>query len=180
MQINNNVQYSRPAFGMALRIDKGAEKFLTEQTNETLRKLGELGKEFKNYKYWHLDVNDKGYEIVENKSFGRCYKGSVGFPASYQVPLANEVELGAYYSRYAQAGQPAKIRIRDLDQGEPQKIVDKFKKLDSLGRFAETVRMLEIESYKKAVNKAVADAIKTEKKELAQSLMSEFPREIQR
>ena len=59
MQVNNNP--STQNFGMALKITKGSEEFLKKQSAETLNKLGKIGEEMKDYKFWDLKLTKDGF-----------------------------------------------------------------------------------------------------------------------
>lgn len=73
MQINNNFnRFSSPQFGMALKLNKGAEKYLQKQGMETLEKLSKAGEDMADFKYWDLEVNENGLR-VKSKRFANGY-----------------------------------------------------------------------------------------------------------
>ena len=57
MQVNNNVQ--SPNFGMALRINKNAQKALKELPLETIEQLQKAGEELKNTEFYHVGIFEK-------------------------------------------------------------------------------------------------------------------------
>lgn len=66
MQLNNNVQ--SPNFGMALKINKGAQEALNKLPMETIEKLQKAGEELKDTKFYHVAVdNNLGAKITADK-----------------------------------------------------------------------------------------------------------------
>ena len=73
MQINNNFnRFSSPQFGMALKVNKGAQEYLKKQSMDTLEKLAQAGKDMADCKFWDLEVNEKGLR-VKSKRYANAY-----------------------------------------------------------------------------------------------------------
>ncbi|MGN0031035.1 MAG: hypothetical protein ACI37Q_03675 [Candidatus Gastranaerophilaceae bacterium] len=53
-----------PNFGMALRINKNAQKSLKELPMESLNELKIIGERLKDTKYYHIGISDKNGDIV--------------------------------------------------------------------------------------------------------------------
>lgn len=71
-------------FGMSLKIQPGAEKYLRKLSVEQLEKLKKLGEEFSNYKYVDLTYNNSGKFILNLKQGGNKYSNpSVNLDTSH-------------------------------------------------------------------------------------------------
>lgn len=74
MRVTNNFnRFPNQSFGMALKIKKGADKFLHEQSLDTLKRLASEGEKMKSFKFWDLEVDQNGLRVASEK-IGNAYR----------------------------------------------------------------------------------------------------------
>lgn len=177
MQINNNPQCPQPkstSFGMAVKITKEGADYLRRQSPKTLEKLSAIGEEMKDYKHWDLLVTDKSYVAKPREFLKSGYKDYITVDDSYISPHSRALNLNTVYSDFADKGTKATIVIDDLKEGEAAEIAQRIKAEDHLGRFAETIRLLEQKSAKEAAQKAYEEAEKAKISGMVDDLVSKF------
>ena len=82
-------------FGMALKIEKGAAKFLEKQSEVTLKNLFNAGNNMKSYKNWDLIVGSEGCKI-KAKNGVEVYKAPFTlYNPPYAMPADVSRDLGA-------------------------------------------------------------------------------------
>lgn len=177
MQINNT-QCPKPqstSFGMAVKITKEGANYLRKQGFQTLEKLSAIGEEMKDYKHWDLLVTDKGYVAKPKEFLKNGYNDYIMVNPNYTIyHNSPELHLKSKYSDFANKGENAVIVIRDLKEGEANEIAKRFKEEDSLGKFAEAIRLLEKQSAKEAAQKAYAEAQEAKHSSMVNDLVSKF------
>ena len=178
MQINNNPQCPQPkstSFGMAVKITKEGADYLRRQSPKTLEKLSAIGEEMKDYKHWDLLVTDKGYVAKPKEFLKNGYNDYIMVNPNYPIyHNSPDLHLKSKYSDFANKGENAVIVIRDLKEGEANEIAKRFKEEDSLGKFAEAIRLLEKQSAKEAAQKAYEEAEKAKISGMVDDLVSKF------
>lgn len=191
MQVNNNVQ--SPNFGMALKIGKGGKEYLVKQSEDVMAKLGKIGEEMKDYKYWDFFVTEKGYEAVEKEKITpRCYasRAILHFGLDVNKNFNNRLQFDTFIGgNYANSGSKVSLTFNDLDPNEVENVKRNFKSYNQVqDYFAEFVRFLERRSTEvaatkiaKASEKAAEEAEKAREKakinSLVDNLVARFPAE---
>ena len=170
MQVNNNP--STQNFGMALKITKGSDEFLKKQSAETLNKLGKIGEEMKDYKFWDLKLTKDGF-IAEPSQTNVWFKHG-SFKNDFSVEKrGNDFLLKSTYASTAEKDKPARVLIsRSCADFETEK--ENFNKVNILDRFAAAVRLLEKNSAKEAEEEALKATRIAEINAKANDLMSKF------
>ena len=151
MQISNNFNRfsaSQPQFGMALKIKKGAEKFLKNQSNETLQRLGKIGDDIADFRHFDLEVGEHGYavKLQENAEYIRPKYMQEG--PSFRDP------------KDPNAQGPFDCTDIDFEDGETKNFYKEFKNSDPLGKQEMVIKWLE-DKYNKAFSNSdnVSNAI---------------------
>ena len=171
MQVNNNP--SNQNFGMALKITKGSEEFLKKQSVETLNKLGKIGEEMKDYKFWNLKLTEDGF-IAEPSQMDVWLKHG-SFKNDFRVERYDNASflLKSTYASTAEEDKPARMLIsKSCADFETEK--ENFDKLNIFDKFVAAVRLLEKNSAKEAEEEALKAARIAEINAKTNDLMSKF------
>lgn len=152
MQVNNNIQ--SPNFGMALKIDRGGSEYLAKQSVGTLRRLQEVGKEMKDYKYWDLFVSKDGY-TARCKPSPCCYGPGLFFPeGDFVNKQPNRIKICTYVAENrAIKSQKVDLIYNNANEQDIEKLKQAFSFSNPIDLiFAEFVRFLERRSADIAAN----------------------------
>lgn len=174
MQINNNFnRYSAPQFGMALKVNKGAGKFLEKYSMETLQKLEKAGDEMADFKHWDLEVNEYGLRI-KSKEFANAYLDPRVNPSSMETRLGRFTIDTTYDGVMGPKGKPYNLTFVTEDSASAKAAYDKFSKLDYFDKHIELTKLLEQKSAKQTVQERIAAEQKAIKDGLIAKLMNKF------
>lgn len=177
MQINNNTQCPYPkstSFGMAVKITKDGADYLRKQGIQTLEKLSAIGEEMKDYKHWDLFVTEDGFVARPKATLKNGFMDFVRIDPSNIFPKSLEIEIKSRYSNFANKGDDARIIFDGLKDGEAVKIAQKIKEENTLGRFAELIRLLEKRDAKIAAEEAAKAAEEAKRSSMVNDLISKF------
>lgn len=165
MQVNNNVQ--SPNFGMALKIKPTAKKFLKEQSMETLESLQKLGDEFKDYKHWDLEIDDKGYRVAGRGALDGAYR-NIGKPEKrysdvFRVPVTADrfADKGKNTDKYLYYSKPSEAQVG-------------FDKLNNAKNRLERTAAFTRELEKLSAKEAYAESIKAQIEEAQANKISDL------
>lgn len=173
MQINNNFnRFSAPQFGMALKVNKGAQEYLQKQSMDTLEKLAQAGKDMADFKFWDLEVNEKGFRI-KSKRFANAYinpeinrdRDPNRFKSFTDVTFDT-----VYDGINGPKGQKYPVYF-DLGTNEKAaKVYNEFPKLDYVDKNIELTKLLETRD----VQKAAAEAAKKDAAQAKNNFISDL------
>lgn len=167
MQVNNNVQ--SPDFGMALKIKPTAKNFLKKQSLVTLESLQKLGEEFKDYKHWDLEIDDKGYRVAGKGALDGAYR-NIRKPEvhtsrfdSFRVPVTADrfADKGKNINRYLCYTNPEDARVG-------------FEKMNVSSNQLERTANFTRELEKLSAKEAYAESIKAQIKEAQANKISDL------
>lgn len=176
MQVNNNIQ--SPNFGMALKIGKGGREYLIKQSEEVLTKLGKIGEEMKEYKYWDFVVTENGFEAVEKgRNLPKCYAYPVILDndAYTNLHFTDRIQFDTYVGGpYANKGEKVSVFYENLYPNEVNDVKKNFSGCSALERFAEFIKFLE-RRYAEDADTITAQRLKDAKiNGLVDDLVSKF------
>ena len=178
MQISNNMnRFSAPQFGMALRINNGAEKFLQGKSMQTLEKLSKAGEEMKDFKFYDLEVWEKGYRI-KSKRYANAYISPAldmeRDPNKYRT--FNDVTISTIYDGVSGPnGQKYPLMFEFSNNDEAVKAYNKYKNFTSdEDKYIELTKMLETKDVEKAAKEAQEKKAIDAKDNFISGLMDKF------
>lgn len=178
MQINNTPQCPKTqstSFGMALKISPKAQKALEEASMETIEKLGKIGEELKDTKYYDLEIGENlaprinsvyaNAYIAPFRPNGKPYDEFLSIKTTWDGTELGDLKRGKEYH----------TAIKFANQEEAIKAYEKLKSQHSdLDRAAELTKMLDKREIEKAVEEAGKKDYKEAVKDAAADLMKKF------
>ncbi len=178
MQISNNFnRYSAPKFGMALKLNKGAEEYLQKQSMGTLEKLNKAGEEMKKFKFWDLEVNSNGLRI-KSKSAGNAYINPEVLtdrnPNTYKS--FTDVTINTTYdgNNLYPKGSPYPIMFETGSNEKAVKLYNDFQSLDYVDKNIELTKLLEKQHAERAEDAAAKNQAKALKDSFISSMFDKF------
>lgn len=178
MQINNNMnRFSAPQFGMALKVNEGAEKFLKDRSMEALEKLAKAGEEMKDFKFWDLEVGENGYRI-KSKRYANAYKAPSldrdRDPNQYKS--FNDININAVYDgEIGPKGQRYPLTFVFKNNDAAVTAYNKYKTFVSdEDHYIELTKMLEANDVEKAAKEAEEKKAIDAKDNFISGLMGKF------
>ncbi len=174
MQVNNNVQTPQ-SFGMAVKIKPSADGFLNSQSSKTLETLEKLGEEFAGYKFWHLEVDDKGYRVAGEGVLDSAYR-HIGRVDDKNVSIySDSVKVPVTVDKFANKGQSTVKHLSYRDASEAQEALTRLTaSTNELDRAAAFIRELETLSARKAYEDAAKATAQEAKANKVSNLMSKY------
>lgn len=179
MQIKNNFnRFSSPQFGMALKLNKGAQEYLRDQSMDTLKKLAQAGKDMADFKYWDLEVHEKGLRVSSKYNI-TAYAN----PTLSTKPDPNLFKSFTYFNINAAydsssvfpKGSVWPITIKTGSNEKATKMYNEFSKLDYVDKNIELTKLLEaIDTQNAAEEAAKNDATSQAKNNFISDLFEKF------
>ncbi len=177
MQINNT-QCPKPqstSFGMALKISPKAQKALEEASMETIEKLGKIGEDLKNTKYYNLEIGENLAPRI-NSPFANAY--TAPFKPSmkpYDEFLSVITTWDGTEFEKLKRGKEYHTTIKFANKEAAIKAYEKLKSQHSdLDRAVELTKMLDKREIEKATESAEKSNYRKSVKNAAADLMKKF------
>lgn len=165
MRVTNNYnQFQHQSFGMALKIKKGADKFLHEQSLDTLKRLASEGENMKNFKFWDLEVDKNGLRVASEK-YGHAYRNP-----EFRFCSDDLLGIDAVYdgNNTSARGEICSIIFELKDSKKAAREYAKIKNMEDQDElYIELTKLLEAE----AIEECTADA---QKEQLISKLINKF------
>lgn len=178
MQINNNMnRFSAPQFGMALKVNDGAEKFLKGKSMEALEKLAKAGDEMKDFKFWDLEVGENGYRI-KSKRYANAYNSpSLDIDRDpNQYKSFNDFNINIVYDgEIGPKGQKYPLMFDFPNNDAAVKAYNKYNNFTSdEDKYIELTKMLETNDVEKAAKTAQEKKASDAKDNFISELIGKF------
>ena len=177
MQINNNFnRFSAPQFGMALKVNKGAQEYLQKQSMNTLEKLAQAGKDMADCKFWDLEVNEKGLR-VKSKRYANAYiNPEINRDRDpNRFKSFTDVTFNTIYDGInGPTGQKYPLYLDLASNEKAAKVYNEFPKLDYVDRNIELTNLLEARDAQKAAEEAAKKDAAQAKNNFISDLFEKF------
>ena len=174
MQINSNFNRANiPQFGMALKINKGAEEYLQGKSMEFLNRLEQTGRDMADFKYYDLVLSKDGFS-VKHKTLPSEYKNpAVTAPNPHNFSSLTDLKVD---TTYVPSNKEKFTLFFELgDNAEACKAYDAISGArDDLVRNSILTKLLEERAANQAAKEAEEAVKQAEKDNFINNLFSKF------
>ena len=175
MQIINNFNRANtPQFGMALKINKGAEEYLQDKSMAFLKRLEQAGEDMADFKHFDLVLSTDGFSVKHKTLPCEYINPHVPVPSQnpHNFPYLTDFIVDTTYVPF---NKKSTLYFEFGDNAETCKAYDAITGAkDDLARHSILTKLLEERAAKKAAKEAEEAAKQAEKDGFINSLFSKF------